>query len=344
MLRVDRSVILAIGFAALTLGAAEPEAPRLEIFPSKGSWAISTGPSRCMGLDGLTVPCRAASKRGIGLSICADSLAGSFEMPVDEAVSEGDTVVHGPFSPKGFSEAAPYSSYADLQVFGEGAASRWFRLGTRVGDAYVPPWGLEFCGDRNELTKRVRFAKPTILRAPFLSLLRIPVGVADTATDDRNYGERDDGTFVRGAARADGPATTAWLAVHDIAGRGRFVMEGARAPGNKVAWRFSDGVRVQRRILLEGIHFPQPRRIETFAGAPGALPAWIVEADENFGDGVRTRLWIVRPDTLLYERIGLRDADGESKESWSVDRSKERVRIQAKGEKPRFVSLKPRTN
>lgn len=343
MRRAERLVSLAIALsAAVAWSGGSRAASRLELVELTGTWGIPVAKNACLTLDGLVKKCAQAgkSRRSIPLSIANDSLAAQAEIPTDEASCCGDSIVHAPFQWGGFAGPPKYASYHDLMVFGAKAAVPWVLATAREGRVFAHPRSLFLRADSQALARHVKFPSPRILRPPFLSLF--PEKVFDSGSGSNfwtYHGETGRISFGGVPPVASDPR---WRIAWDAPdGSHRFLSE-AEVAGSGNLWRSTHEGLSDATILLEALHPLEPTRVEAIQVAGCKNPSWVVETDENYADGVRTRLWIVRSDTLIGLIIGDRDGEGAYKESWSLDRRNHRVRIEAKGKKPRFVGLKPK--
>jgi hypothetical protein len=326
MRRVDCAARLA---AVLIATSQAISAPEWKLVPVAGTWGVSLGGASFLALDGLVSKGRAETNAGKTtiLVLRSDSLPAAMDMEtLDEASCCGDTIVHAPFSLQGYSKQRPYPSYHDLMVFSSRAAIPWVRFATREGVAYVHPRSLRFGADSSSLTKNVVFGKPTVVRDPFLSLF-VPL-VAGSSIPIRSWIHRDeDDSIVLGADPIESGARPEWLVAWDSPDRSRHAITKTVIPGKGDLWTFANGGEVSRTILFEGAQSMEPRRIEVLQPEHGGIPTWIVEADEDYADGVRSRLWMIRPDTLIGRIVGDRNGEGATKDAWSLDVKRRRLVI-----------------
>lgn len=319
MLRADRTAIfLALTFSVASAVCADSAlelrgsgaAMRLELDRSGRSW---------IGIDGLMstsprgrLPRSAAATR---LAL-ADSIHLAADVP-DEGEEPSVVRTATPCSPAGFSrEKSPESLY-DFMLFGEASNLPWVRLECRdtSGWARIPSLSLR----ATESGKTARFPRPAIVRAPFLvPLLASPVAV-DSMSNVRWL--RQEGDSISSWNRTTDSVTGwTWSIVQDLTRNRRIRIDARNSAGRKPVWILG-GEGTRRALVFEDGYRREPRRAISVIAPKSGKPFLAVEISTLFGDGIRTDLWIVGPDTVLSLRIGERDGESgtEWKERWKID-------------------------
>lgn len=214
-------------------------------------------------------------------------------------------------------ETRPGTLY-DYMLFGEASNQPWVRLECRdtSGWSRLPNLALRMA----QTGSRIRFPQPAIVRAPFLvPLLDSPVSVR-SAPEARWFRQENDSITPRNNL-SDSVDGWEWSVVLDLPGDyGRFRVDARDRAGRRPVWILSGGG-VQRALVFEDGYRREPRRAVSFRAPKSGKPHLAIEVSTLFGDGIRTDLWIVGPDTLQSMPIGERDGESGSewKERWRVD-------------------------
>lgn len=320
MLRVDRAAVflastLSVASAVCAGSALELRGTgarmRLELDRSGKTW---------MGIDGLMatsqrdrLPRSAKATR----LVLVDSVDLAATMPGE---GEEPTLLRAatPCSLAGSTrEKSPRTLY-DFMLFGEASNQPWVRLECRdaSGWARLPSLPLRMANSR----ARVRFPQPAIVRAPFLApLLDSPVSV-DSAPEVRWFRQENDSISHQNKL-ADSVDGWEWSVVQDLPGSlGRFRIDARHRAGRQPVWILSGGG-AQRALVFEDGYRREPRRAISFRAPKSGKPHLAIEVSTLFGDGIRTDLWVVGPDTLLRVPIGERSGESGSEwmERWKID-------------------------
>lgn len=320
MLRVDRAVaFLALTFSVTSEACAgsalelrgSGAAMRLEFDRSGKTW---------MGIDGLMstsprerLPRSAkATRLALGDSVdLAAAMPGEGEKPTLLRTA-------APCSLAGSSREKSPGTLYDFMLFGEASNQPWVRLECQdtSGWARLPNLALRMAHP----SARVRFPQPAIVRAPFLApLLESPVSV-DSSPEARWFRQGNDSIISRNSL-ADSVDGWEWSVVQDLPGSlGRFRIDARHRAGRQPVWILSGGG-AQRALVFEDGYRREPRRAVSFRAPKSGKPHLAIEVSTLFGDGIRTDLWVVGPDTLLRIPIGERSGESGSewKERWKID-------------------------
>lgn len=320
MLRVDRAAVFlasTLSVASATCAGSTLElrgtgaAMRLELDRSGKTW---------MGIDGLMATSqrdrlpRSAKTTRLALG---DSIDLAAAMPGE---GEEPTLLRTatPCSLAGSSREKSPGTLYDFMLFGEASNQPWVRLECRdtSGWTRLPSLALRMAHSR----ARVRFPQPAIVRAPFLApLLDSPVSV-DSAPEVRWFRQENDSTTPRNGL-TDSVDGWEWSVVQDLPGSlERFRIDARHRARRQPVWIMgSSGA--QRALVFEDGYRREPRRAVPFRAPKSGKPHLAIEVSTLFGDGIRTDLWVVGPDTLLRIPIGERNGESGSewKERWKID-------------------------
>lgn len=319
MLRVDRAAV----FLALTLSvtSAACAGSALELRGSGAAMRLELDRfgKTWMGIDGLMADSRPgrlprsspATRLATGDTVdLAATIPGEGEEPTLLRTAAPCSLVESS------REKSPSTLY-DFMLFGEASNQPWVRLECRdsSGWARLPSLPLRL----TESGKRIPFPQPAIVRAPFLAPLLDSVLQVDSVPDARWFLQKDD-SISAGKDPTDSVTGWEWSVVQDLPGSRRIRIDSRKRAGKQPVWIVnSQGPR--RAILFEDGYRREPRRAVSFRAPKSGKHHLAFEVSTLFGDGIRTDLWIVGPDTLLNFRIGERDGESGSewKERWKVD-------------------------